>query len=549
MSNTERIIKQLVTEKVPFFLILNKIDRLILELNLPPQDAYFKLKHVVEQVNTVLKKYGVEQRLSPEADNVCFASTKQGWIFSLKSFAKMYCQRSNTAFDHVSFARRLWGDIYFDREKRLFRKTPLEGQTCRSFTEFILEPLYKIMAHTISQEKKNLKPVLASLGIYLKNSSFGKNMWPLLKEVFQKFFGTMSGFVDMCVLQIPSPLQGTAIKCDHTYTGDSGKYTNAMKICDPNGPLMIQIVKIYNVEDVTKFDCFGRILSGTVKVGEQVRVLGPDYTPEDEEDMATKVIESIALYQTRYRIPLDSAQAGMLVLISGIDASITKTATITDMNEDEGDPVHIFRPLKYETIPVMKVSIEPANPTELPRMLDGLRKVSKTYSILETRVEESGEHVIVGVGELYLDSVLHDLRQLYAEIDLKVSDPVVKLCETIVEVSQVKCHAMTPNGHNKLTMIAEPLEKGIAEDIELERVKLDNPKQAAEFFQKKYEWDLLASRGIWAFGPDNQGPNMLVNDTLPGEVQSINDRLIENCLDLFGIRLCKGFNGVCERGR
>ena len=59
------------------------------------------------------------------------------------------------------------------------------------------------------------------------------------------------------------------------------------------------------------------------------------------------------------------------------------------------------------------------NPSELPKMLDGLRKVNKSYPLLSTRVEESGEHVILGTGELYLDCVMHDLRKMYSEIDIK----------------------------------------------------------------------------------------------------------------------------------
>lgn len=60
--------------------------------------------------------------------------------------------------------------------------------------------------------------------------------------------------------------------------------------------------------------------------------------------------------------------------------------------------------------------VEPVNPSELPKMLDGLRKVNKSYPLLITRVEESGEHVILGTGELYLDCVMHDLRKMYSEI-------------------------------------------------------------------------------------------------------------------------------------
>lgn len=72
---------------------------------------------------------------------------------------------------------------------------------------------------------------------------------------------------------------------------------------------------------------------------------------------------------------------------------------------------------------------------------------------------------------------------------------------------------------NKITMIAEPLERGIAEDIERGRVTMRmTPKERGTFFQDKYQWDLLASRSIWAFGPDDSGPNILLDDTLPSQV-------------------------------
>ena len=132
-------------------------------------------------------------------------------------------------------------------------------------------------------------------------------------------------------------------------------------------------------------------------------------------------------------------------MLEGIDSSITKTATITDTNVIEEDPVYIIRPFKFTTEPVFKVAVEPINPTDLPKMLEGLRKISKSYPIVQTKVEESGEHIIVGTGELQLDCILHDLRKLYAEIEIKVSDPVTKFCETIVETSALKCFAESPN--------------------------------------------------------------------------------------------------------
>jgi len=113
---------------------------------------------------------------------------------------------------------------------------------------------------------------------------------------------------------------------------------------------------------------------------------------------------------------------------------------------------------------------------------------------------------------------------MFTVIEIKFSDPVVKFCETVAESSSIKCFAETPNKKNKITMIAEPLESGISDDIETGVVRIDmDPKQRTTFFQSKYEWDLLAARSIWAFGPDSMGANILLDDTLPTEVDK--DRL------------------------
>jgi len=71
-------------------------------------------------------------------------------------------------------------------------------------------------------------------------------------------------------------------------------------------------------------------------------------------------------------------------------------------------------------------------------------------------------------------------------------------------------------------MICEPLEKEITNDINSELISLDWPKKKVrEFFQDKYNWDLLATRRIWAFGPEVQGCNLLLDDTLPSEVNHL----------------------------
>lgn len=522
-ANTEQIIKHAVLEDLPMTMVVNKMDRLILELKIPPNDAYFKLKHVIEEVNTVIESVlpgqGEKRRLSPEKGNVAFACSSMNWCFTLQSFAKTYAD-TYPQVDAHEFARRLWGDIFFNQNSRKFTRKGVEENSRRTFVKFVLEPIYKLYSHTISESPEDLKETLASVGINLKPSQLKTDAKELLNLVCEQFFGPATGFVDMIIQHVPSPVEGAQKKLERYYTGPlDTKVAAAMTACDAEGPLVVHVTKLFNSTDATSFHAFGRIMSGTARPGQQVRVLGEGYTPEDEEDMVIATISDIWIAETCYDIPTSGVPAGNWVLLGGVDNSIVKTATLVPLKLEDDEEAHIFRPIRHMTESVFKVAVEPVNPSELPKMLDGLRKVNKSYPLISTKVEESGEHVVLGTGELYMDCVLHDLRRLYSEMEIKVSDPVTRFCETVVETSAIMCYSITPNKKNKVTMIAEPLDDGIAEDIESGKVSIKDPiRKVARYFEDNYEWDKLAARSIWAFGPDEMGPNILQDDTLPSQV-------------------------------
>ncbi|WWC88772.1 uncharacterized protein L201_003685 [Kwoniella dendrophila CBS 6074] len=521
MHGTEQIIKHALQEKLRLTLVINKMDRLILELRLPPSEAFFKIKHTIEEVNSVIASIDPDEsyRLSPERGNVAFASTQMGWCFTLKSFASMYSDTFGS-FNIDEFAMRLWGNIYFDSEKRKFTRKPADVESKRSFVHFILEPLYKLYTQVLSEDSETLKETLADLRITLKPAAYKMDVRPLLKVVLEAFFGSSVGLVDMITEHIPSPVANAEDKIRHTYTGPlTSDLTDSMLKCDPQGPTVVHVAKLYHTTDAETFRAFGRVMSGTVRVGQSVKVLGEGYSLEDEEDMVNAIVEGVLIDESRYTVGIANAGAGNLVLLSGVDSSISKTATI--VSKDIEDDLYIFKPIKHITQSVLKIAVEPISPSELPKMLEGLRKINKSYPLVITKVEESGEHIILGTGELYLDCILHDLRKLFSEIEIKVSDPVTKFCETVVETSALKCYAETPNKKNKLTMISEPLETGIANDIESGKVTMRmTNKERGKFFESKYQWDLLASRNIWAFGPEENGANVLINDTLPSEVDT-----------------------------
>lgn len=526
MVNTERIIKYIVQENQSICVVINKIDRLVLEMKIPPSDAYQKLKHTLEEVNGIQASHTThlspEDRekytISPLKNNVIFAANRYYLAFSLKSFASQYKLRY-PSINSESLSKVLWGDYYYNSQTKKFLKKPTKDFSQRTFVQFIQEPMYKIMAYSVSYEKANLEKVLSQLGIYLRNEIYRLNTKELLIHVCRDFFGDVNCFVDMVAEHVPSPAFGTKRLVEKYYTGKkaNNEFYEEIKKCDKDGELCVNVVKMYNKQDCLRFDALGRVVNGTLTKKNALKVMGENYSLQDEEDMQIRRAIDLYILEGRYRIPVDEVYAGNWVLIEGIDQTISKTATIVSADY-EGD-TEIFRPIKFEGCSFFKLAIEPQIPSELPKMLEGLRKVNKSYPLLQTKVEESGEHLIIGTGELYLDSVMHDLRNMYSEIEIKVSDPCVTFCETVIDSSAIKCTSETPNKANKFTMVSEPMDKDLVDDIEAEKVDLQNHSQAeiSKFFEDKYSWDILAAKSVWAFGPDTFGPNILMDDTLPFE--------------------------------
>lgn len=298
---------------------------------------------------------------------------------------------------------------------RRFSRKPVNTQSQRSFVEFILEPLYKLFAQVVGDVDTTLPNVLDELGIRLSKSEMKLNIRPLLRLICSRFLGDFNCLIDMCVEHIPSPVKNASHKIENIWKGPTDStLAESMISCDPDGPLMVHTTKQYSTHDASTFHVFGLVLSGTLHANQDVKILGENYSSLDEEDSRIMTVGRLWIYEARYNIEVNRVPAGNWVLIEGIDQPITKTATIVDPKYD--GELFIFRPLKFNTQSVIKIAVEPVNPSELPKMLEGLRKCNKSYPLLVTKVEESGEHVILGTGELYLDCVMHDLRKMYSEI-------------------------------------------------------------------------------------------------------------------------------------
>jgi 116 kDa U5 small nuclear ribonucleoprotein component len=571
LMETRNAIHEASRKNLPISLIISKCDRLIVELRLPPNDCYSKLQSIIDEVNIEYRnrrnnvghqntriKGGGEPYLNPTKGNVCFLSAKHRWAFTLNSFAKKYSENHGGNINDKAFAQRLWGDTYFDNKTNKFfvgsKSKKHDGSFKRTFVSFILEPIYKIYSHVIGREDNELKLFIKKLsGVNLSKRELKLDPHPMLRLVMSRFLkNSIQSIADLMSNTFPNPMINAHKKVLNHYQGDMTSVpARSMLSCNPDGPLVINIVKQYASVDGTKFFCLGRIYSGTIRTGDRVRVLGESYSSrDDDEDMGIATVTSILIGQGRYTIDIDMATVGSIIMLEGIDQHIVKTATVTHLSSanDACSDVEIFAPLKFDTEATMKVAVEPLKPSELPKMVEALRRASKSYPLLSTKVEDSGEHIITGTGEVHLDTVLHDLRLLYSDIEIKVSDPSVCFRETIVKNSFLKCNAFSPNKKNRISMIAEPVNKNLASDNETMGIfdhfnfKNSSDRKASKILQQKYKWDALASRSIWAFGPSaKRGTNILLNDTIPYEIDS---GLLSNVRE----SIVQGFRWSCREG-
>merc|ERR1739844_534207 len=218
-------------------------------------------------------------------------------------------------------------------------------------------------------------------------------------------------------------------------------------------------------------------MGGKIATGQKVRIMGPNYLPGKKEDLYEKSIQRTILMMGRYIEAIEDVPCGNICGLVGVDQFLVKTGTITTFKE-----AHNLKVMKFSVSPVVRVAVEPRNAADLPKLVEGLKRLAKSDPMVQCMIEESGEHIIAGAGELHLEICLKDLEEDHACIPLKKSDPVVSYRETVTE------------------------------DIENGEVNpRDDFKTRGRYLADKYDYDVTEARKIWCFGPDTLGPNLMID--------------------------------------
>jgi elongation factor 2 len=508
---TETVLRQAITERIRPVVFMNKMDRALLELQLEQEDLFQTFQRIVENVNVIIATYGDDEgpmgniMVDPSNGTVGFGSGLHGWAFTLKNFAEMYA--SKFGIDLAKMMNRLWGDNFFNPTDKKWSKTATPGSV-RGFNQFVLDPIFKVFDSIMNFKKDLADKLIEKLGVKLAADEREQEGKPLMKSVMKKWLPAGDALLQMITIHLPSPVTAQRYRMELLYEGPhDDEAALGIKECNPQAPLVMYVSKMVPTSDKGRFYAFGRVFSGTIATGQKVRIMGPNYVPGKKDDLFLKSIQRTVLMMGRYTEAIEDVPCGNIVGLVGVDQFLVKTGTITTFEH-----AHNMKVMKFSVSPVVRVAVECKNPADLPKLVEGLKRLAKSDPMVQCIIEESGEHIVAGAGELHLEICLKDLEEDHAQIPLTRSDPVVSYRETVEAESSELCLSKSPNKHNRLYMKAVPLPEGFADDIDSGDLSAkQDPKERARIMADKYQFDVTEARKVWSFGPEGTGPNIMMD--------------------------------------
>jgi len=247
---------------------------------------------------------------------------------------------------------------------------------------------------------------------------------------------------DMVVRFLPSPKEAQKGRIEAIWHGDMDSLVGkAMVSCDPNGPVVFMVTKI-KIDPHAGEVATGRLFSGTLGRGMELNISGMTDTNR---------IQQTGIVMGAERVEVESVPAGNIAAVTGLRDAIVGS-TVTNL-----DGMLPFELIKHVSEPVMTVAVEAKNTRDLPKLVEVLRQVAKEDPTLHIAInEETGEHLMAGMGELHLDVVTTRIQRDRG-VELKTSPPIVVYRESVMGKAG-PVEGKSPNHHNRFYIEIEPLE-------------------------------------------------------------------------------------------
>jgi len=411
--------------------------------------------------------------------------------------------------------QKLWGDNYFDAKRKVWTNkgtAPNGDKLQRAFCQFILAPIKAMFDGVMSGKKTVFEPMVEKLNLNISKEAKELTGLPLLKAIMMVWLPAAESLLQMIVNHLPSPVVAQKYRVENLYAGPmDDEAARAISRCDAEGPLMLYVSKMFPTSEKGRFYAFGRVFSGRVFTGQEVRIQGPEYVVGKKTDLYIKKIQRTVLLMGRYIEQLQDCPCGNIIGLVGVDQYLLKSGTISTYAR-----AHNFHTMKYSVSPVVRVAVECSNAADLPKLMEGLKRLAKSDPLVQCITTRTGEHIVAGAGELHLEICLKDLREDFMKgAPVKTSTPVVSFCETVAGESELQCVSKSPNKHNRLYMRAEPLGDDLCKALETGELRPEEDlKVRARKLADDYKWDITAARKIWSFGcPPDGICNVLVDAT------------------------------------
>ncbi|NHJ13209.1 MAG: elongation factor EF-2 [Candidatus Thorarchaeota archaeon] len=410
MTQTETNIRLAVGgEACKPVLFVNKVDRLINELKLPPKKVYERIDVIMAKVNALIKKvappqYAKEWRVDFRDGSIAIGSAKTGWAFTMKTL-----------------------------------------------------------------EKKGIEPI-----VVFEKYNEGDEKW--LRENLP----LDDALLEMIVHHLPDPETAQKYKIPRIWKGDlespAGK---ALLACDPKGPLLGMITKIFVDPKSKRPTLIGRIFSGTVKSGQTIQLV----------NMKQNVtVKRLGVQEITDILPMDEVPAGNLFSVFGFICPSGETFV------EPGSDMPGFEAIEYVSEPVVSRSIKPIDPQDIAKLGEVVSKwimADPTARFIHDK--ESGEYRLDGIDPLQIEILT---KRIHEQVPIKISEPIIVYREKIIGVGD-EFHTKSPNGHNRLRLYIEPLDDKTVELIKKKRITADqNARDRAQILRDEAGWDAKEARKI-----------------------------------------------------
>jgi elongation factor 2 len=238
-------------------------------------------------------------------------------------------------------------------------------------------------------DRAQIDEMLPRIDVVLPAKDKDKTGKDLMRAIMRRFLPLADSLLDCVFTHLPSPVEAQKYRTDLLYDGDlNDEYAKAIRECDPKGPLLVFISKMFPVPNTKAFYAFGRVFSGTLSYGQKVYAIGGSKKEESSKNVQRLVPMSI-----RSTDNLEYCPCGNIVALQGIDSLLVKCGTIS--SSPSASPI---KNMKFSVSPVVRAAVSCKNPQDLPKLLEGLKyvfkiifiyKISYIYSISFSSISNS----------------------------------------------------------------------------------------------------------------------------------------------------------------